>query len=239
MKAGLWIAIVAVLGLAACNYTDGACWPVGQGGQGNAGVGSGVVMPSGAGGLGDGPQGSGTAGPACNSMSQAPATPGSAAGSQANKCADTAGSEGGGTATNGDTYSFCSGPCSGKCFIGGVFHFHPSIFKFVTIVADDGKDKGGGWQEAIVNLKIRRWIGWAPESWSCPLKIGTPLRSEANGKISPEIAASASAEVATEASDAIMTSSPSIPQGIFCSLLKGQMNGMLNKIIAGAKVELP
>jgi hypothetical protein len=149
------------------------------------------------------------------------------------------GSDGGGTATNGDAYSFCSGPCTGKCSVGGLFLFSPSIFKFVTIVADDGKDKGGGWQEAVVKLKIRRWIGWAPESWECPLKIGTPLRSEANGKISPEIAASAGAEVATEASDLIMSTSPSIPQGIFCSLLKDQMNAMLTKIIAGSKVSLP
>ena len=123
--------------------------------------------------------------------------------------------------------------------MGGIHHFSASDFKFVTIVVDDGKDEAGGWQEAVVKLKIRRWVGLAPESWDCPLKIGTPLRSVANGKISPEIAASASAEVATEASDAIMTASPSIPQGIFCSLLKDQMNIMIKKIVAGSKVALP
>jgi hypothetical protein len=66
MKSRPWIAALAAPCFAACNYTDGACWPVGQT-DGNAGVGTGVVVPSGAGGsLGDAPS-QGTSGAACNS----------------------------------------------------------------------------------------------------------------------------------------------------------------------------
>lgn len=240
MKNKLLILALAILSVTACNSTVGECWPVGQG-DGDSTVGSGPIVPGGAGGaLGDGPSGSGgTKIPEadCNSKPQAPATPGTGEGSQADKCAAGAGSEGSGTATGADAYSFCAGPCTEKCSVGGLFHFTPSIFKFVTIIADDGKDQGGGWQEAVVNLKIRRWTGWAPESWECPVNIGTPLRSLANGKISPEIAANASAEVATEASDVIMTGSPSMPQGIFCLKLREMMNAMLPKIIAGSTVK--
>jgi hypothetical protein len=68
MKSRLLIVAIAIAVscFAACNYTDGACWPVGQT-NGNAGVGTGTVVQSGAGGsLGDGPS-QGTSGPACNS----------------------------------------------------------------------------------------------------------------------------------------------------------------------------
>jgi hypothetical protein len=76
MKSRLWIVTIAiaVACFAACNYTDGACWPVGQT-DGNAGVGTGPIVQSGAGGsLGDGPS-QGTSGAACNSSPQEPATP--------------------------------------------------------------------------------------------------------------------------------------------------------------------
>jgi hypothetical protein len=73
MKAGPWIVAIAIAitiaCFAACNYTDGACWPVGQT-DGNAGVGTGTIVHSGAGGsLGDGPS-QGTSGAACNSTSK-------------------------------------------------------------------------------------------------------------------------------------------------------------------------
>ncbi len=46
MKSRLYFAVIALLGVAACNYTVGECWPVGQG-EGNATVGSGPIIPGG------------------------------------------------------------------------------------------------------------------------------------------------------------------------------------------------
>lgn len=46
--------------------------------------------------------------------------------------------------------------------------FSASIFKFVTVIPDDGQDEGGGWQEALTTLKFFRWISFfSPESWTC------------------------------------------------------------------------
>ena len=68
MKSRLLIVAIAIAVscFAACNYTDGECWPVGQT-NGNAGVGTGPIVQSGAGGSnGDAPS-QGTSGAACNS----------------------------------------------------------------------------------------------------------------------------------------------------------------------------
>lgn len=48
--------IVVLVGIAACNYTVGDCWPVGQG-DSNVAVGSGVINSTGPGNPGDSPQG--------------------------------------------------------------------------------------------------------------------------------------------------------------------------------------
>lgn len=52
--------VIALMGVSACNYTVGECWPVGEGGGSSEAVsaGSGVIIPtgpSGAGGFGDQP----------------------------------------------------------------------------------------------------------------------------------------------------------------------------------------
>lgn len=68
MKSRLLIVAIAIAVscFAACNYTDGECWPVGQT-NGNAGVGTGPIVQSGASGSnGDAPS-QGTSGAACNS----------------------------------------------------------------------------------------------------------------------------------------------------------------------------
>lgn len=65
---------IAVSCFAACNYTDGECWPVGQT-NGNAGVGTGPIVQSGAGSSnGDAPS-QGTSGAACNSTPSSSDTP--------------------------------------------------------------------------------------------------------------------------------------------------------------------
>ena len=78
MKIKLWIAVVALLSVPACNQTVGECWPVGQG-DGDATVGGGPIVPGGAGGsLGDAPSGSGGmrfSEAECNSKPQEPAAP--------------------------------------------------------------------------------------------------------------------------------------------------------------------
>jgi hypothetical protein len=50
-----WVAALAVMCVAACNYTVGECYPVGQGAS--DGVGNGAIVSAGAGPSGDGPQG--------------------------------------------------------------------------------------------------------------------------------------------------------------------------------------
>lgn len=122
----------------------------------------------------------------------------------------------GGLAENSDA-------CGAKCPTGGVNGFSPSLFKFVTVIADDGKGKGGGWQEASVTLKFVRLSGLLPDAWTCPIKVGMPLRTKENGQISAEYAASISAAVADAASSLLMHGSTELPRGIFCSKLPETM----------------
>ncbi len=76
MKNGApWIAILAVVGLCACNMTVGECWlkSDGENGEGaGAGPVDGPIIPSGVGGYGDAPQqrpqGVGPKPPACNEI---------------------------------------------------------------------------------------------------------------------------------------------------------------------------
>lgn len=75
MRSLPWIAVIAISSFTACNYTEGECYPRGQGG-GNAGVGGSVVVPNGAGGFGDVPPESQDATdpppPDCNIVPQSP-----------------------------------------------------------------------------------------------------------------------------------------------------------------------
>ena len=107
MRSLLWVALIAIPSIAACNYTVGDCYPRGQG-EGNAGVGGGgVILPSGAGGLGDAPPepGGASGSLACNASEESPPDDG---GSQ----------EGDGTEL--DTYIRCRGmdamTCEAMCF---------------------------------------------------------------------------------------------------------------------------
>jgi hypothetical protein len=67
--------------------------------------------------------------------------------------------------------------CSGQCpsiTVGGVNQFDASDFIFVTVVADDGKDGAGGWQQAVATLKFVRWTTTIlPERWTCPRTVST------------------------------------------------------------------
>jgi hypothetical protein len=81
----------------------------------------------------------------------------------------------------------CTDACSSKCPPPGTgfiwVDFKPSDFPFVTTIKDDGKDVGGGYQEAKVNLKFERIvIPLAAYAWYCDFTIGMPLRTEGMGK---------------------------------------------------------
>lgn len=72
-KVWLGIAVVA-MGISACNFTVGECWPNGQGGS--AEVGPGAVGAVGVGGYGDTPPRGGTGANACNASSDSPSDKG-------------------------------------------------------------------------------------------------------------------------------------------------------------------
>jgi len=99
----------------------------------------------------------------------------------------------------GATSWSCSAECSSKCPAPGrntFVSFDTLEFPFVTTVKDDGTDKGGGYQEAKVNLEfVRMLIPISITKWWCPFTIGMPLRTEMMGKISATLAASMSAEI--------------------------------------------
>lgn len=92
--------------------------------------------------------------------------------------------------------------------------FKASDFPFVTIVADDGTDKGGGWQEAKANLEfIKVIVPIRVIKWKCPIAIGMPLRTEKMGKISPSLAATMSEGITNMV---MLGMDFELPQGIFC-----------------------
>jgi hypothetical protein len=219
---------IALLGITACNYTVGECWPVGQEGGSSEGVtaGGGVILPtgpSGAGGFGDQPpkEPQNARDPKqeikCNSDEDEDAETETETPTET-ETETPIGCNAEGTVSDGTTFNVCSGTCTAPC--AGVNGYSASIFKFVTTVPDDGTGDGGGWQEAKVILKMNRWTGLLPESWSCPqLTFGAPLRNKKQGKISAEFR--------------------DLPQGIFCFKLKEQLSARVGEVISGATVKQP
>jgi hypothetical protein len=114
----------------------------------------------------------------------------------------------------------CTDACLSKCPApgGGLYvKFYPSDFPFVTTVKDDGKDGGGGYQVAKVNLHFTRAvIPMSIVTWWCPFTIGMPLRTKKMGKIPASLAADLSVEI-TEGVARDPETDYSLPQGIFCS----------------------
>ncbi|WP_437567673.1 hypothetical protein [Sorangium sp. So ce542] len=93
--------------------------------------------------------------------------------------------------------------------------FKTSDFRFVTIVADDGTDKAGGWQEAKAGLTFHRGAAGVA---ACFLRIGMPIRNHIWGTISPDSAAMHSAEVTNAVANHMEASGRfELPPGIFCS----------------------
>jgi hypothetical protein len=120
----------------------------------------------------------------------------------------------------GATSWSCSEACSSKCPAPGmsfiVVDFSPSDFPFVTTIQDDGTDKGGGAQEAKVNLRFDRFlIPYIAETWYCPFRIEMPLRTEFMGKVSAKRAADFSEEITESVARDMLKSK--VATGIFCT----------------------
>ncbi|AUX43973.1 hypothetical protein SOCE26_054300 [Sorangium cellulosum] len=230
----LLIVAISIWALAACNWTIGDCYPVGEG---TSGVGAGpgseprpIFTSAGSGDFGaeppDGPYDGSERKIACNEWeledeeerpSDSSETTTYSPESPRDPCAEIGDID---IVGDGATFLSCSDACSSKCPPGMAPYIHvdfdPSEFKFVTIVEDDGKDEGGGWQEAKVNLKFEyAVVPGGKNTWYCALTIKMPIRTKEMGLIDLERAVSLSEEI-TEYVGYSMRNEYKLPPGIFC-----------------------
>lgn len=218
MKNRQYLAVITLLSVAACNYTVGECWPVGQG-EGNATVGSGPIISGGTSGDWDTPP-SPSAQPCNAPESEKEEIPKAPADICPPAPADVVSTW---PTANQDAVAYCSAPCADRC-AHAPHGFSPSVFVFTTTVADDGKDPAGGWQVGSATLHFSRWTTTViPQTWTCPVTVGMPVRAEAYGVISTKQAATITAQVATIASFQVMNTEPDLPPGIYCKRLATQM----------------
>jgi hypothetical protein len=90
-----------------------------------------------------------------------------------------------------------------------------------------GKGKGGGWQKASTRLNFADWSNpFSRKLWSCTLGVGMPIRTEVNGRVSPEHAATITAAVATDASRVVRQREPEWVGEMFCRAFRGEMTAM-------------
>ena len=109
------------------------------------------------------------------------------------------------------------------------FPYGSKNFPFVVVREDDGKDDGGGWQEARTVLYFGEWIGTLEKyEWKCPIVVGIPVRSRKEGRISASRAAYVTVEVANAVVPALGASRDSWEnQGAaFCVALYDGMRDM-------------
>jgi hypothetical protein len=222
------ILAVAICTLAACNWTVGDCYPREEW-EGGAGAGAPVGPPvpvftsAASGDFGADPQRGGERKIQCNKTDSEDEEEESPSDSSDRSTGSPTSPQDpcpgiGDIAGNGATFLSCSDACSSKCppgmapwVYGG---FDPSDFNFVVIINDPGTGKGGGWQEAKVNLEFRRLTIPHPiKSWICSFSIGMPLRTEIYGQIDANRAASLSEEITEEVANRM---DYDLPPGIFC-----------------------
>jgi hypothetical protein len=86
-----------------------------------------------------------------------------------------------------------------------VGQFAAAAFTFKVTLADDGKDKAGGWQEASTQLEFSDARDRVLKVWTCSVVVGMPIRSEKGGTVSSDYAAKATAGAANLASDVVIT----------------------------------
>ncbi|WP_437944040.1 hypothetical protein WMF27_07515 [Sorangium sp. So ce281] len=247
------ILAVAICTLPACNLTVGDCYPLEEW-EGGAGAGGPVGPPVpvfssvASGDFGADPQGGGERKIQCNktdsedeeeeSPSDSSERPTASPTSPPGPCPEI-----GDIAGDGATFLSCSDECRSKCppgmapwVFGG---FDPSDFNFVTIVADDGRGKGGGWQEAKPTLNFRRLTVPHPvRSWNCDFTINMPIRTEKMGLIDPGRAASLSEEIMEDVANVM---DYDLPPGIFCKRFAIQADAAFKSKYKGlgAKVTNP
>jgi hypothetical protein len=127
----------------------------------------------------------------------------------------------------GDSFGFCTGLCTAQCPAvaqGITSGFSSSVFKFVTIVKDDGEGEGGGWQQAIGTLSFFRWTTLVPESWTCTVTVGMPLRAQLYGVITAKQAGIITAGIATTSAFVVSNQQPNLASGYaFCTAFKAEM----------------
>ncbi|HTN87697.1 MAG TPA: hypothetical protein VL242_28650 [Sorangium sp.] len=210
------IVAVAVWVLSACNWTVGDCypreeWEKGEGGGGPVGPPVPVFSSGVSGDFGaeppEGPQDGKKEKIQCNKTEDEE--------DEEDEDKDESQSDSSGRPTDSPTSP--PDPCqqSGAPTMGCASkRFGPSDFKFVTIVADDGADVAGGWQEAKSGLIIYLEDGAA----ACFLRIGMPIRNHLWGVISADNAAMYSAEVTNMVAGEMERAGRfALPPGIFCS----------------------
>jgi hypothetical protein len=118
-----------------------------------------------------------------------------------------------------------------------------SEFIFTTTLPDDGKDEGGGWQEAKANVSISDHRGDMFLGWTCKVKMGMPLRTRAHGVVNAKRAARVSADVGTRAYKNVLPRRPpgEWTSGTFCPVFRKEMTDLFKSIDAykllGARVE--
>jgi len=119
--------------------------------------------------------------------------------------------------------------------------FSADEFKFVVIVKEGSTRAPGGWQQATTTLRFVDGRQDPARLWTCKVTVGMPLRTKAEGPISPEVAATRTADIATMVSTVVMHSRPSWFQAEFCGVFKEQMQAAFDQVHEGlgARVNSP
>ena len=107
--------------------------------------------------------------------------------------------------------------------------FSSSLFRFVTTIPDDGQGQGGGYQVASARLNFVDVRPFVPQTWSCLVQVGMPLRTEHDGTISSEYAAQITADVATAAAPLAMQRQSQWMPVAFCKKFGDEMRRLFRE----------
>lgn len=99
-------------------------------------------------------------------------------------------------------------------------------YVFQQVRPDDGKEEGGGWQEATATLSfVEHHHLISTYSYSCTMLVGMPIRAKGRGRISARLAGQISEDVTMVAAANVRDSrSTWVDQGeVFCIALREEM----------------
>jgi hypothetical protein len=106
--------------------------------------------------------------------------------------------------------------------------------KFVTVVAKT-KPGPGGWQETCLEANVQNMT--TGDSAVCPVTIGMPIETEANGYIGSWWAAEIAADCINEASELVIRPAPpESPSALVCMHFVDTVHEILNKRVVGSRV---